>query len=101
MRAPFARLEERTDRAIFKHLANAVGLLDGEPVCGIFDAPAMEFEGVATVAPTVSVPNAAAATVELEHSQFVKGDLVDGTVYIVTGATPAGGDMTLLTLRKR
>lgn len=99
MPSAFSTLEARVDRAVFRHLANTSGLLDGEPVRGIFDEPFAAVEGIGTSAPQLTVSAEAAARVEEGTSQFVRGEMPGGTVYTVVEATPDGAGMTVLRLR--
>lgn len=98
--APFAAREARADRAVLAHLSNTVGLLDGEEVAGIFDEEYVEAGGIGLPAPAVFVAADVGAGVEVDQSTFVRGNLVDGTIYRVVGAAPGGGGLTLLRLQR-
>lgn len=100
MPAPFARLESRVDRAVFGHLANTSGLLDGQAVDGIWDEAYLDIEGISTSGPVLTLPAAVAGCVVPHKSVFVRGTLVDGIVYSVVEARPDGAGMTLLRLRE-
>lgn len=98
--APFAALMARANGVAAARLADTVGLLDGVAVAGIFEEAFADIDGLGTVSPVVFVPSAAATHVEQGRSQFVRGNLLDGTVYRVAGIEPDGAGMTLLRLRR-
>lgn len=65
MSARFAALEDRVNRAVFRHLANAEATLSGVGVSGIFEAAGtvsgVGALGMASTQPTFSLPTASVA----------------------------------------
>lgn len=95
---PFASREARLGSAVYRHLVNAMVSIDGgEEVGGIYAEPGAVGNvgrlGMATTAPTVSVP---AASVPVDP--VGKPVTVNGVAYEIAGTEPDGPTGTLLVL---
>ena len=95
--APFAALEARLVAAEVRHLANAVGVLDGVSVAGIFESEYMQaFDGMAGSATTYRLASTSAA------SATTASVLVVGAAsYRVRSVQPDGTGITVLLLERQ
>lgn len=97
MFTPFARLEERTTRAVFFHIANVEVVMGGVPVACIFDADydtgVFSEYGVDGVAPVLTLPT---ASVPMPYSGVA---LVVGSAhYKIVSHKPDGTGLSRLVL---
>lgn len=99
MPAPFATLEARVNSAVFKHLANAEGVLDGVPVSGIFDN-AYALSNVGVVGMESAGPAFTMATASVPAAVRGKVLVVDGLSYSVQGHEPDGTGVSVLLLER-
>lgn len=94
MPAPFAAIEARLNSAVFSRLCNAEAVLDGKPVCVIFDREfQLAFDGIATTVPMATAPSASVATATTASLLVVGGD-----TYRVRSVQPDGTGATRLLL---
>jgi len=97
MPTPFAARESRLNAAVFKHLANAAGVLDGESVDGIFDDEYVTANvgviGMASSGPAFTLPTALVPS-GVEGVELV----VRGNSYTVQEHRPDGAGSSVLLL---
>ena len=97
MPTPFARIEERTTRAVFAHLANVEVVIGGVAVACIFDADydtgVLSEYGVDGVAPVLTLPT---ARVPVPHFGVVLA--IRGTDYKIVSHKPDGTGLSRLVL---
>lgn len=97
MPANFAALEDRVNRATFRHLANAMAQVGAAEFAVIFDAEPVEvLDGLADAVG----PQASALSSDVAALQYGSAITIDGTAYTVTGSRPDGPGVTVLQLRR-
>jgi len=97
MPANFAVLEDRVNRAIFRHLANAMAQVGASEFAVIFDMDPVEaLDGMADVVG----PQASALDADVYALTYDSAISIDGAEYTVTAKRPDGSGVTVLQLRK-
>lgn len=90
----FAASEARLNQAVFTHLSDAMGLLDGVEVTGMFNREYMRaFDGIASTTPAMEVPSSAVVSTTTA-SMLVVG----GNTYRVRSIEPNGKGASVLLL---
>ena len=92
--ARFAASLDRLKRAVFAHLSDAVALLDGVEVTGLFDREYMQaFDGISSTTPAMEVPSTAVVSTTTTSMLVVYGN-----TYRVRSIQPNGKGASLLLL---
>lgn len=97
MPANFAALEDRVNRATFRHLANAMAQVGAAEFAVIFDTEPIEaLDGMVDVVG----PQASALDADVEVLAYSSAISINGAAYTVTAKRPDGTGVTVLQLRK-